>query len=225
LSRVTQGTSFDCAAASVAPPLKYLASFDSTYFPNDSLLDDSLGKGDEQYHSDRVTLLSESNDSPRKDGKSSGQSKPKAPPRSSSRSKKSNSSRASESNLSQYQPDSQRVGANGHGTKRTFYSDSDLAENTGMNPDFFLEDHKRRKLEENIDAIAKIRKFLSFSGPSAGLLLSSATSQLLNTGEPYEEPSGQADKNQPLGGPMPEDIQFMDLLNRNQDVSVFLFRV
>lgn len=63
-------SSFDYAAASVAPPLRYLPSFDSTYFsptPEFNLGDDnnSLVKsmnGSENYHSDRVTLLSEDTD-------------------------------------------------------------------------------------------------------------------------------------------------------------------
>jgi hypothetical protein len=76
---VNRGTSFDYAAASVSAPLKYLPSFDGTYFPANH----AISNGDvspytedpllrpEVYHSDRVTLLPETT-SPISETKKSG---------------------------------------------------------------------------------------------------------------------------------------------------------
>jgi hypothetical protein len=151
------GNSFDFAAASVAPaPLKYLPSFDSTY--NDVLLDDSPQQANNKFYSDRVTLLHDNEISPRKknnkptksSSSSSFEKKPASNPNSSGEIHLFSSSGAHNNN------DTNR--------KRSFYSDSNLQElPEGMNPDFFLEENKRRKLEEDIDSVARMRKFLENS--------------------------------------------------------------
>lgn len=220
-------TSFDHAAASVAPPLKYLPSLDSTYFPtnefnvaddNNSLLKST--NGSENYHSDRVTLLSEDTDNSLLD--SSGMHQGRA----SHRSEDTRSRRGSSLTDLQTPPDYVDALPTSHsdsqlqsrGTKRNRSQDEGLGDKTISSPlittpsEFISQSEEKRRRVESYGTssltIFKLKSHYCFSAenPPNNPITSIA-------------PLGHNTANTPNSS---EDIQLMDLLHRNQDVSYLL---
>lgn len=219
-------TSFDHAAASVAPPLKYLPSLDSTYFPtnefniaddNNSLLKST--NGSENYHSDRVTLLSEDTDNSLLDSSGMHQG------RTSHRSEDTRSRRGSSLADLQAPPDYMETMSTSHsdsqlqsrGTKRNRNQDGGLGDQAISSPliatpsEFLTQsEEKRRRVDSYGTSSLTIFKLKSdcFSAENP------PNNPLTNLAPPGHNTANTRNSS--------EDIQLMDLLHRNQDVSDLL---